>query len=91
MKIATRSWDRKLWAVVHNSPTHENAMILGESWHDLRPAFYPGEASRPLLFKTRREAKAWCTAERARFADRTDFVAKWRFTPLRVRTRLTPL
>lgn len=91
MKVRITSWDRKLWAVVHSSPTHDDLLVLGDAWHALRPDFYPGEASRTLLFNTKREAATWCRAKRAEYADRTDFVAKWRFTPLRVRQKVTAL
>lgn len=90
MKVRVTSWDRKLWAVVHSSPTHDDAMILGDAWHALREPFYPGEASRCLLFKTKHEAQAWCRREKAKYADRRDFVAKWRFKPIRVRCTIKP-
>lgn len=77
------AWDRRLWGVEwsHKGET----MLIGQAWAELYPSRYAGEPSRPLLFTTRAVCRARCAEKQASYSDRTDFVAKWRFRPIRVR------
>lgn len=80
-----KSWNRKLWGVEFT--TDEPPILIGLSWRhelaNLRP-YYPGEPTRALLFTTRNEARKWCAAKNAEYAQRSDFVAQWRHRPVRV-------
>ena len=50
---------------------------------------YDGEPSQPLLFVTRRHARAWCAKQHRQYAaGRTDLCGKWRWRPVRVRETL---
>lgn len=82
----SRAWNRRLWGVEFS---HEgDTMLLGQGWHEVYPSRYQGEPTRPLLFTTRALCRAWCAQKTARYADRSDFVAEWRFRPVPVRERV---
>lgn len=80
------SWDQKLWGVKFISPiSGDEEGLIGQGWHDIRPAFYEGEPlCRPLLFSSRRAARKWCREQREKYARRTDHRKDWQFIPVRV-------
>ncbi len=75
-------WTRTLWGVRFQGG--KQTFLVGESWHKPRPAAYPGEPMRTLVFKSRQQAKAWCDSKRKEFK-RKFYAADWRITPVRVR------
>lgn len=88
---AGRRWDRLLWGV-HFSSGHisEDApMLIGSLWAaDMLGTPYPGEPTRALLFRTRREARAWCAETLIKWRDgrqRDAIVMRWMVRPVRVR------
>ena len=82
-------WDQQLWGVSFTSSGSKH-VILGTAWHAIFDPRYEGEPSRPLLFLTRRTARAWCEAQHAKYAGREDCCADWRFRPIRVRMTVRP-
>lgn len=84
-----KGWNRLLWGVAFTGARKNNEpLLIGQHWDSvtlLRPAAYAGEPTHALLFYTRQQARAWCAAEHAQYAGRTDCCAKWRFRPVRVR------
>jgi hypothetical protein len=86
---AMNSWNRKLWAVLMRSEScRPDPIIIGTSWHAVRPMQYPGEPTHPLLFYTRRRAREWCAAKTVECARHSP---DWRFRPVRVREMLVPM
>lgn len=83
----TKLWpDRVVWGVLFDGFKGEPTKMIGGGWHpELRGARYDGEPTRPLLFTSRRLARVWCQEQRAKYADRPDFVREWRFRPVRLR------
>lgn len=83
-----RPWNLLLWGVEHDGH------LIGGGWNNsLRvDALYPGMPRRALLFCTRKQARAWCAAQHAKYAKYPDghIVRGWRFRPVRVRERVTP-
>ena len=59
--------------------------LLYEGWSGNWYRRYDGDVSRPLLFASRRQARAWCAARHARYATRSDSLRDWRFRPVRAR------
>lgn len=61
-----RGWDRMLWGVAFRDPNrkrHDGHFLVGTAW-DRAPRSTPAtEPTRPLLFCTRRAARAWCKAQ----------------------------
>lgn len=90
------SWEREFWGVVFSgSRPDDPPMLLGSRWHDGRrkvlDTALTEEPTRVLLFKTRREARAWCRQEHEAYKGRQDCCAKWRFRPVRVREIVRPV
>ena len=85
-------WDRELWGILFYSlgTPKERALMLGSSWHSIRPQDYDGAPTRPLLFQSRWAARQWCEAQRARYADRQDCCQDWRFHPIKIHERIRP-
>ena len=85
-KRTLRPWRRLLWGILfRGSMPTERPMLLGDAWCKPVPQpGYPGEPTRALLFRFRREAREWCRDAHARYSDRYDCCAKWRFSPVRV-------
>lgn len=84
-----REWpSRTYWGVLFTGALRKDASsLIGEAW-DSRPRQTPDDCpSRPLLFTSRRAARAWCAAKHAHYAKRGDNCAEWRFRPVRVRER----
>jgi len=82
----TSAWRRNLWGVEFTSGRRaDTPMLIGTAWSTARPGDYVGEPTRPLLFVSRRTARAWCQAKCAQYADRTDTCAMWRFRAVPVR------
>jgi len=82
------AWDRLLWGIEFIDSRKEYPLI-GTVW--MRPppkSQYEGEPTRPILFTTRKLAREWCKNKRAQYLGRLDFVAKWRFRPVRVREKV---
>jgi len=85
-----REWNRVLWGVMFTSGREDAPLLLGQAWNDPQPqSLYPGEPTRTLVFTTRKDARAWCRARREKYRERTDCCALWRFTPVRVRERVS--
>lgn len=89
------AWDRLLWGVefadrgVEFVDSRKDRFLIGTAWMNPRPkSQYKGEPTRPILFTTRKQAREWCKNKQAEYAGRTDFVAKWRFRPVRVREKV---
>lgn len=84
------SWNRKLWGVEFcGSFRQDPPSLLGRSWHDDSvPRQYPGEPTRALLFRTRREARAWCRHKVKFYAGLGDVCSLWRFSTVRVIERV---
>lgn len=87
-----RPWDRRLWGIKFTCACKEDPpLLLGSAWHKVEPESYAGEPTRALIFTTRQSAREWCATERAKYADRTDCCAHWRFRPIRVQELVRPL
>ena len=88
----SRSWDRLLWGVTCSGGDARDAQqLLGTGWDRTGwPGHHPDEPTRALLFCTRAQARAWCAAKMASYADRPagDICRQWRFAPVRVRERV---
>jgi hypothetical protein len=63
-------WDRKLWGIVLLPFLRgDRPLLLGAAWDNhMHPSQYAGEASRVLLFRTRREARAWLASRHGKYA-----------------------
>jgi hypothetical protein len=82
------AWDRSLWAVEMRSKScRPEGMFITDSWHAVTPKKYLGEPTRPLLFWTRRQARAWCAAKTIDYKRHSP---DWKFKPVRVREILQP-
>jgi len=83
-----RHWDRLHWAVEMRSKSCKpDGMLIGVAWHKITPPNYEGEPSRPLLFRTRSQARKWCAAKTIECAIHSP---DWRFRPVRVREMILP-
>lgn len=81
-----RPWSNRKWGVAFIGAMRETPSLLGEGWYKY-PNFgqrFDGETSRALMFKTRRQARAWCKAQHAKYEHRNDCCKQWRFRPVRV-------
>jgi hypothetical protein len=79
------AWKRKLWGIEFTgSMPGDRPAIIGRTWDKHIEPTYSGEPSRALLFTTRQLAREWCHAKLAQFRGRKDFVARWKFRPVRV-------
>ena len=82
------AWNRLLCGVEF-ADRHKGRFLLGTAWMNPPPkAQYEGEPTRPILFTSRKLAREWCKNKQAQYAGRTDFVAKWRFRPVRAREKV---
>ena len=70
--------------------------LLGERWGgpaliEALAKVHPHGPTRPLLFVTRRHARAWCAAQHAKYAAYPEghICRAWRFRPVRVRESWT--
>ena len=81
-----KPWDRTLWGVVLTSGL-EDKTIISEAWHveRFKRSAYPSEPPRALLFMSRSAARAWCRDQNEEYRGRADSLAKWSFTPVKVR------
>lgn len=78
------SWNRRLWGVEFSGDRKlTRPHLIGTTWAG-RGGNYPEEPTRALLFNTRAQARAWCQAENAWCAARSDCCVVWRFRPVRV-------
>ena len=87
--MKTRSWNRILWGVKFTDSTGR-VLMIGDGW-DHYCRHHNGEPSRPLLFMTRDQARAWCKSTNANYKGENDDCEKWKFTPVRVREIVTEL
>lgn len=80
-------WDRRLWGVLLDTGSDFAPHLVGAIWDDeLRDRYhYAGEPTRPLLFQTRAQARAWCRRRMALWRARPNCVATWALRPVRVR------
>jgi hypothetical protein len=87
-------WDRNLWAIqltsANNLPKiigsllHKDAVHVGSK--------YKGEPTRPLLFCTRKQARAYCSETNKAWSTRADCVFyRWNVRPLKVRETFNPV
>lgn len=55
-------WDRRMWGVAIHFHDDSSPRLIGSLWdQELCDRYhYAGEPTRPLLFKTRAQARAWC-------------------------------
>ena len=83
------SWNRRLWGILFVSrarPGTVDRQIIGAAWERPRPAQYPGEPTRCLLFDTRKTAREWCKRKNAEFTGHADLRKwRWKVSPVRVR------
>lgn len=86
---ATRStpWRRKFWGVEFcnsRGEVHLLCTLWGKGGRD--QASYTGEPARALLFCTRAQAREWCAARRAGYANYPDHhvCRAWRWRVVRV-------
>jgi hypothetical protein len=78
-----RHWRRVLWAVEMRSRScRPEGMILGRAWHEIESPRYAGEPTRCMLFRTRRQARAWCKEAAEKHSKHSP---DWKFRPIRVR------
>lgn len=83
-----RHWDRVQWAVEMRSKSCKpDGMLIGVAWHKITPPTYEGEPSRPLLFRTRAQARKWCAAKAIECSRHSP---DWRFRPVKVRELILP-
>lgn len=82
-------WNNIYWGVLFRCPG-TGPFLVGETWHKVRPPAYDGEPLRPLLFNTRKQARAWCAAEMTRYASAPQTYLNWRVRAVRVRLVLKP-
>ena len=85
-----RRWHRLLWGVKFTTGRRDtDAMLIGTVWaDDLKRTPHAGEPTRPLLFCTRAQARAWCAQKMAGWADgrtESDPVMTWSVRAVRVR------
>lgn len=80
-----KAWDRFLWGVKFHETKLSGPMLIGDAWDNSPRSGHFGMPSRPLLFKTRDHARAWCDVQNAKNMARTDCCAGWRFSAVRVR------
>jgi hypothetical protein len=73
-----------------HSPTTK-PMIIGAAWSDLYIPAYVGEPGRPLLFRRRTQARAWCAMARERYADGPPDMRLWRFKEIKVSETVKPI
>ena len=61
-KRTSTPWNRLLWGIEHydRACSKESPKLIGGNWHPDNVPRYPGEPSRPVLFRTRVLARAWC-------------------------------
>ena len=82
------AWNRLLWGVEFVD-TRGNRLLCGTHWMNPPPrSAYDGEPTRAILFVTRKQAREWCRNKQAEYTGRSDFLAKWRFRPVRVREKV---
>ncbi len=75
-----------LWGVRLYSGEEDPTGILFKGWicKPIKP-LYDGEPTEPLLFRTKRQAMAWCKARNAAYQASTDhIVQQWRMRVCRV-------
>lgn len=78
------TFNRVLWGARFTG--HDGRSFLcGEAWHKPRAEAYPGEPTRPLSFRSRDQARAWCAVQMAEWKTRTDSLRKWHVRAVRVR------
>ena len=78
-------WNRKLWGV-QLTVSDKSTRLIGQSWDHIHVCRHDGEPPRAMLFETRRQARMWCKAKHAQYADRPvyDLCREWRFRAVRV-------
>lgn len=82
-------WNNRRWGVLFfGAQPQDTGTLIGQCWHMDAKSTYAGEPARALLFTSRREARAWCQQQQAKYAGRPDGCARWRFRPVRVRERV---
>lgn len=88
MTAAVKPWDRLLWGIVFTSkgiyPSDPPALI-GGGWDTREGSDRPSsEPSRPVLFRTRKQAADWCR-ERNAMWKKNNRPLGWHVKPVRVR------
>lgn len=76
-----------LWGVRMYSGNDMPSGLLFKAWTGIpREPWYDGEPTEPLLFRTKKQAKAWCKARNEEYkASRDPIVRAWRMKMCRVR------
>ena len=69
------------------SSNGDELLLIGKAWNAATQE-YPGEVARCLLFKTRKDARAWCAKATAKHSKHS---MDWRFRPMRVRETVRPV
>lgn len=84
---ARLSIERKLWAIAFRGTDRSNdPFLIFESWDEDWPVVnptIPGTPIHPLLFVSRRIARAWCAAHLEKWK-RNPAMTGWRVWPVRV-------
>ncbi len=80
-------WNRLLWGVKFSSGMKsDEPMLISTAWMIPMPKSpYDGAPSRPILFTTRAQARAWCKSRMETYKHRSGCCTKWKFQPVRVR------
>jgi len=73
-------------ALASSNPLRVQSVLIGESW-DHRRSLHPDAPQRPLLFRTKVKALAFCATKHHEYRARPlgDICREWRFFPVRLR------
>jgi hypothetical protein len=80
--VSVGPWVRMHWAIVFKTNFDRYSMI-GTTWDKRGREVPKTEPTRPLLFRTRKQAVDWCREQNA-YWHSTDYGKKWRVKPVRV-------
>jgi hypothetical protein len=89
MTRAIRPWRLKVWGVAFSTgDARQSPMLIGTLWDDAEKRLLnrrTSEPARALLFCGRAQARDWCRAKMAEWAEHGDpHVRAWRVRPVRV-------
>jgi hypothetical protein len=86
---------RKHWAIAFRSGSKvaREPFLIFESWDDrwFKSMPIPNTPSRPLMFGSRRIARAWCAEKRKKWDKEPLSFGHWHVWPVRVVETITPI
>jgi len=84
----TREWNRTFWGVQFTSSLDHTPILLDSIWRTEKSIPFPDEPTKPMLFCTRAAARKWCKEQMDKNSKRTDYLADWKFRPIKVREQI---